>query len=172
MLAIAHARDDGVTVLDKIVEHRPPFNPSDVVKSLAEVCKAYNIGRIQSDRYAGGWPEEQWKLNGIYCDFSELSKSEIYVQVLPQFNAGNVRLLDNKRLIAQLSSLERRTARGTGRDVVDHPTGGHDDISNAACGALLAATQYNGCLKQWEAWAHMPMPTEYHGTGTMFRPGW
>ncbi|HEY8098732.1 MAG TPA: hypothetical protein VIE65_21915 [Methylobacter sp.] len=172
VLAISHARDDGVTVLDKIVEHRPPFNPSDVVKSLAEVCKAYSVGRIQSDRYAGAWPEEQWKLNNIYCDFSELSKSEIYVQVLPQFNTGNIRLLDNKRLVAQLSSLERRTARGTGRDVVDHPTGGHDDVANSACGALLAATQYNSVLKQWENWAHVPLPNEYRGTGTMFRPGW
>jgi hypothetical protein len=31
--------------------------------------------------------------------------------------------------------LERRTGRGTGRDNIDHPPGGHDDVCNAAAGA-------------------------------------
>jgi len=51
-------------------------------------------------------------------------------------------LLDDKKLVSQLCALERRTAR-SGRGSVDHPPGGaHDDVSNAACGALaLAAAQ-------------------------------
>lgn len=51
-------------------------------------------------------------------------------------NGGRVRLLDLPRLRAQLVQLERRTARG-GRDTVDHAPGGHDDLANAAAGALL-----------------------------------
>ena len=47
-------------------------------------------------------------------------------------------LLDHSRLAAQLCSLERRTARG-GRDSIDQPPGGHDDLINAAAGALVLA---------------------------------
>jgi len=36
--------------------------------------------------------------------------------------------------------LERRTARG-GRESIDHPPGAHDDLSNAAAGALVIASQ-------------------------------
>jgi hypothetical protein len=35
-----------------------------------------------------------------------------------------------------LCALERRTARG-GRDSIDHPKGGHDDLINAAAGVLV-----------------------------------
>jgi hypothetical protein len=52
-------------------------------------------------------------------------------------------LLDNAKLIAQLCSLERRTARG-GKDSIDHPPGGaHDDVANAVAGALVLATTVN-----------------------------
>ena len=47
-------------------------------------------------------------------------------------------LLDNDILARQLNSLERRRGR-TGRDTIDHPKGGHDDIINAAAGALVYA---------------------------------
>jgi hypothetical protein len=57
-------------------------------------------------------------------------------------NSGRVEMVDNPRLVAQICSLERRTARG-GRDSVDHPAGSahHDDIANAALG--LAALCFN-----------------------------
>jgi hypothetical protein len=65
-------------------------------------------------------------------------KSDIYRDVLPLFNAGRAQLLDLKRLVNQLCSLERRTARG-GRDLIDHPQhpGAHDDLANAVCGAFV-----------------------------------
>ncbi|WP_148360629.1 hypothetical protein [Acidisphaera rubrifaciens] len=47
-----------------------------------------------------------------------------------------MRLLDVPRLTAQLCALERRTARG-GRDSIDHAPGAHDDLANAAAGALV-----------------------------------
>ena len=40
--------------------------------------------------------------------------------------------------MTQLTSLERRTARG-GRDSIDHAPGAHDDIANAVAGALVTA---------------------------------
>jgi hypothetical protein len=42
--------------------------------------------------------------------------------------------------LGQLCGLERRTVRGTGRDTVDHGAGRHDDVCNAAMGALLLAS--------------------------------
>lgn len=43
-----------------------------------------------------------------------------------------------KELRRQLVSLERRTG-STGRDSINHRPGAHDDVANAACGALLLA---------------------------------
>ena len=54
-------------------------------------------------------------------------------------NSRRVDLLDLSRLETQLVGLERRTSRA-GRDVVDHPPGGHDDLANAAAGALTMAS--------------------------------
>jgi len=58
---------------------------------------------------------------------------------LPLINSQQVELLDQPKLISQLCSLERRTARG-GRDSIDHPPGAHDDVANAAAGVLVLAT--------------------------------
>jgi hypothetical protein len=49
-----------------------------------------------------------------------------------------VKLLDNDRLLAQLTRLERRTAR-SGKDSIDHAPGAHDDLANAAAGVLVLA---------------------------------
>jgi hypothetical protein len=51
--------------------------------------------------------------------------------------------LDHQKLVTQLVSLERRTARG-GKDSIDHPRGDgwHDDIANAVAGLVgMLATQ-------------------------------
>jgi len=58
---------------------------------------------------------------------------------LPALNSGRVELLDVPRLVGQLCGLERRTARG-GRDTIDHPPGGRDDVANAVAGAVVLAT--------------------------------
>ena len=72
-----------------------------------------------------------------------MTRSDLYLGLVPSINSGRVRLLDNNRLENQLISLERRLTR-VGRDIVDHPTGSHDDLANAAAGALiLAASKAN-----------------------------
>jgi hypothetical protein len=67
-------------------------------------------------------------------------KSDIYLNLLPLINSDRVELLDHPRLTAQLCSLERRTSRG-GKDSIDHPPGAHDDVVNAAAGAIIYAAQ-------------------------------
>jgi hypothetical protein len=64
-------------------------------------------------------------------------RSALYIELLPLLNSDRADLLDHARCVTQFCQLERRTGRG--RDVIDHPPGGHDDICNAVAGALVAA---------------------------------
>lgn len=89
----------------------------------------------RGDRYGAAWVRERFEQEGVRYTPSELSKSELYRELLPALNSGRVRLLDDRRLLGQLAALERRTARG-GRDSIDHGPRGHDDLANAAAGAL------------------------------------
>jgi hypothetical protein len=134
-LGIAHA-DGPVAVLDLLREFRPHFSPDSVVAECAMLLKYFHIGRVTGDRYGGGWPPERFQVHGIQYEPSERVKSDLYRDVLPLLNSGRAELLDLPRLAAQFAGLERRTVRG-GRDSIDHPAGGHDDLANAAAGALL-----------------------------------
>jgi hypothetical protein len=138
-LAVCHLdRATNRVVLDAIRERRPPFSPDQCVNEFCGLLQSFNVHRVVGDRYAGEWPREAFRKYGIAYEPSERSKSEIYVELLPLLNAGRCELLDHPRLIAQLCSLERRTARG-GRDSIDHPPHSHDDIANAVAGALVLA---------------------------------
>jgi hypothetical protein len=138
-LSIVHRDRTGVVVLDLIRERKPIFSPEDVVREFCDVLKAYRVRKVTGDRYAGEWPREQFRKHGVDYSISDKSKSEIYVEFLPILNSGKIELLDHSRLIQQLCSLERRTGRGTGRDSIDHPPRGHDDIINAVAGAAVFA---------------------------------
>jgi hypothetical protein len=134
-IAIAHVEADGTAVLDCVREARPPFSPDGVVQEYAALLKTYGITRITGDAYAGEWPRERFAVHGIRYEVSKRNKSTIYAEFLPALNGQRVRLLDLPRLISQLSTLERRTARG-GRDSIDHEPGAHDDVANSVCGVL------------------------------------
>jgi hypothetical protein len=136
-LAIAHI-EDNITVLDLVREAVPPFAPSEVCEQFADVLKDYKVRSIQGDRYAGEWVVEQMGRVGITYEPSELTKSEIYQELLPLLNSRIVALLDNERLQRQLLGLERRTSRA-GRDAIDHPRGARDDLANAVAGAIVMA---------------------------------
>ena len=136
-LAIAHRLGEMV-ILDVAREIQPPFNPDAATTEFSALLKAYRVATVIGDRYAGEWVREPFRRHGIDYQLSEVSKSDIYRDALPLFNAGRAQLLDLKRLVNQLCSLERRTARG-GRDLIDHPQhpGAHDDLANAVCGAFV-----------------------------------
>jgi hypothetical protein len=136
-MAVAHREGDKV-IIDAIRERRPPFSPADVCLEFAATLKLYNIGSVQSDKYAGGWPVEAFGAVGIRVEQAAKPKSELYIDLLPLINARRIQLLDSPRLISQLCGLERRTARG-GRDSIDHSPGGHDDVANAVAGAAALA---------------------------------
>ncbi|MGB6078639.1 MAG: hypothetical protein WBF99_04195 [Xanthobacteraceae bacterium] len=141
-LAIAHKQGD-IAILDAIRERKPPFSPEDAVKEFAALLKSYGIRRIIGDKYAGSWPVERFKVHGIHYEQAAKPKSDLYRDSLALLNSGRVDLLDDARLTGQLISLERRTARG-GKDSIDHPPSGHDDIANAVAGAITILSGGSG----------------------------
>jgi hypothetical protein len=137
-MCIGHKQDD-VVILDALRERRPPFSPEDVVAEFAELLKSYKVSKVNGDRYAGEWPREKFRAqHGISYEPAAKPKSDLYRDLLTLINSRKIDLLDDARLLTQLVGLERRTARGTGRDVIDHAPGAHDDVANALAG--LAAT--------------------------------
>jgi hypothetical protein len=137
--AVSHAEGDTV-LLDCLVEIQAPFNPTTATTTVAETLKAYGgCTEVTGDRYAASWVVEAFAKQGVTYKHSLRDRSAIYADALPLFTAGRARLLDNKKLVSQFANLERRTS-SSGRDRIDHPSGGFDDLCNAACGALGLAT--------------------------------
>jgi hypothetical protein len=131
-LAIGH-REEDIVVVDALREIKPKFSPESVVAEFAELLKSYRVSRVSGDRYAGEWPREQFRKVGINYEPAEKPKSDLYRDLLPAINSRKIDLLEHPRLLTQLVSLERRTARG-GRDSIDHAPGAHDDLANAVAG--------------------------------------
>ena len=138
-LAVAHAEKD-LFILDGVWERRAPHSPASVVEEFAAILKQYNVRTVVGDRYAGEYPRELFRSRNIAYELSTKTRSELYIEFLVLLNSGRVELARHQRLLAQLRGLERRVARG-GRESVDHVPGAHDDVANAAAGAVvLAAT--------------------------------
>jgi hypothetical protein len=130
-----------VVVVDALREIKAPFSPENAVYEFARLLKTYRISKIEGDHYAGSWPVEQFGRFGIRYEPSARPKSQLYVDLLPLINARRIELLDDPRLINQLCALERRTAR-SGRESIDHPPGGHDDVVNTVAGVAAINNKY------------------------------
>lgn len=139
--AFAIARRGAPCGLDVVRERRPRFVPAQVIAEYAKLLKSYGLSKVEGDAYAGGFHSSEWSRHGIEFVPCERTTSENYLAALPLLLAGRVRLLDSGTLRTQLSSLERRV--GGDRERVDHPAhaSAHDDVSCAACGALVASAQ-------------------------------
>jgi hypothetical protein len=107
------------------------------VAEFAALLRSYRVSTIVGDKYAGEWPVEAFRKLNITYEQSAKPKSDLYRDLLPLVNSGAVALLDNAKLIAQFTSLERRVARG-GRDSIDHAPGAHDDVANAVAGVVVS----------------------------------
>ena len=140
-LAIAHRERDCV-VLDLVTEVRPPFSPESVVEQFCAIARRYGVREVVGDRYAGEFAREPFRRRGIEYRIADANRSELYLALLPLVNSQTVRLLDVPKLSQQLNGLERRTSR-VGRDIIDHAPGGHDDLANAAAGAVWLVARNN-----------------------------
>ena len=132
-LALAHA--EGERVIVDVAQRWPaPHDPAVVVGEMAGILKTYGLRRVTGDRYAGAWPEQEFQKHGITYQAAAKDKSTLYLELLPLVLSGRVELLDIRQLFAELRNLVRRI-RSAGRDLVDHPPRGQDDLANATAGA-------------------------------------
>jgi Phage Terminase len=122
---------------------KPPFDPMQVTEEYAKLCREYRIARIVGDFYGAEWVASAWQKFGITYVRSPLTKSEIYLECLPLFTRGLVRIPDHPTLIRELRLLERHTHR-SGKDDIGHGKNGHDDCSDVVCGVLRMLGDYNG----------------------------
>ncbi|MEQ1951362.1 hypothetical protein [Mesorhizobium sp. CN2-181] len=139
-LAIAHDGlndrncGDDLIRLDRIEEARPPFRPGEVVAKFVKVLREYGISVVHGDSYGAEWVRDAFARHGITYVRSPLTRSDLYLNFLPILNSRAVQLLDNPRMVSQFSGLQRRVTNN--REVVDHPSNSHDDVANAAAGAV------------------------------------
>jgi hypothetical protein len=138
-LAIAHREQDRV-LLGLVHERRAPLSPEATVAEFVEILRPYRVTTVHGDRYSEELIRERFRAHGITYAVSDRDRSALYVEMLPLLTSGRAQLLDAPRLITQLLSLERRTG-GSGKDTITHPRDGHDDVSNAAAGALVRAAR-------------------------------
>lgn len=136
--AICHTEGD-TEVLDCLIEVKAPFNPQSATQQICAVLKSYGLSRTVGDRFSAEWVVGEFARCGVRYEHAEFDRSEAYLNMAPLFTAGKVRLIDNARLVSQLTSLERRTGP-SGRDKVDHGLGphAHDDAANACALALTS----------------------------------
>ena len=118
---IAHAEGE-LAVLDCLVEIPAPFNPATATGDIAKTLKSYGLSEVVGDRYAASWVVGEFSRHGVRYKHSERDRSAIYSDALPLFTSGRARLLDNRKLVAQIAGLERRTASIWARS--DRPSGG------------------------------------------------
>ncbi len=146
-LGIAHATGKQV-VLDCLVEVEGRFVPAAVVARFAETLRRYGIYELFGDSYGREWVASEFREHGIEYrsptragSEAKLSKSELFLELLPMVNSRQAVLLNNERLERQLCLLERSVMGASGREKVDHPRGSHDDLANACAGVLVMARQ-------------------------------
>ena len=139
-VAIGHKHERKV-IVDFAKRYKAPHSPYVIIASMSEELRRYRIRSVVGDNYSAEFVASAFTSNGIRYQKSDLPKSQLYLELLPRICSGEIELLDEEISINQLSSLERRTRSG-GRDIVDHPSGGKDDLSNAVAG--VAATGAKG----------------------------
>ena len=143
-IAIAH-RENGRYIIDCIRGQQGPFEPVELTKSYAQLCREYHVGGggVTGDRYGMEWVQSAWRNAGVSYTKSELTASELYLECLPLFTRALVALPDHPVLLRELRLLERSPAR-LKREQVTHPRGCHDDLANVCCGVLCGLATYLG----------------------------
>jgi hypothetical protein len=142
-LAIAHLDYEDRVILDAIRATRSPFDPSEVVQEYSEFLKSYGLNIILGDNYGGEWPKAEFAKHGILYELSEKTKSELYLAAIPVFTSRRIGLLDIEKLKTEFRRLERRRGR-SGKDTIDHPPRGSDDIANSVAGVIWVTLEHAG----------------------------
>lgn len=136
-IGIGHREGDHF-IADVIRGRRPPFDPGEVAAEYAALAKDYGCYWVTGDNFSGEWAVRAFQDAGVTYERASSTKSQLYLEALPSFMRGQVSIPNHPQLLRELRLLERRTHR-SGRDSVDHGSGGSDDHANALCGCLAGA---------------------------------
>lgn len=138
-VAIAHKEGDRV-IVDALRFWKSPHDPVVVAGEVAEFLKSYKLASATADQYGAEITKSVYAEAGVSLMPSELNRSELYLALQPVFSAGRIEIPAEPRLRTELLGLERRTGR-SGKDVVDHRDGQHDDLANAVAVAVWQFTR-------------------------------
>jgi hypothetical protein len=86
-VAIAH-REAERLVLDVVRGTAGKFDPHEVTRQHAALCRKYRVREVIGDSYAQEWVAAAWRGTGIAYRKSELPKSQIYLECVPLFTRG------------------------------------------------------------------------------------
>jgi hypothetical protein len=149
---VAHQTPAETVVIDRVLEIRPPFSPDAAVGEIVAALRPYAVHSVTGDRFGGEWVGERFRRHAVSYLPATHTRSEAYLAALPMLTGQRVELPDHPRLLAQFAQLERRTA-ASGKDSVDHPRGGHDDLANSVALAIATIAQRTRHqLTQREIW--------------------
>jgi len=129
--------------VDVVKGWTPPLNPEVVVGEIADVLSAYRVNRVTGDRYAGAWVDTAFQRHGITYRPSEKNKSDLYLSFEALVNTRRVEFPKQKQLITELVNLERRRSK-SGKDSIDHPPRGSDDLANSLAGVCHVLSTLEG----------------------------
>lgn len=135
--SISHAEGERV-VTDAVRRWPAPHDPVVVAGEVAAFLSEYGLKTARADQYAAEFATSVYREAGVTLQPSELSRTELYLYALPLFTTGRIEIPDDPMLRQELLALERRTAR-SGKDSIDHPPHGHDDVANAMVLAAYSA---------------------------------
>jgi hypothetical protein len=131
----------GKAVVDRLVEVRPPSDPTAVVEQFTAICREYHVGVIVEDKVSIGWISSAFSKNNITIEPCALTKSDLYSYLAVKLQGELLEIPDDERLCDQLLGLEKRNLSG-GTCRIDHAPGGHDDVANAVAGGCWLACEY------------------------------
>ena len=136
-LAIAHKDQDGRVIVDRVMDQgqRPPFDPRKAVTRFAGVLREYRCATVTGDQFAGQTFRLDFQGHGISYSVSLLSRSELYEEMEPLLNGGQLLFVDVAILESQFLGLVWRNNK------IDHANNEHDDFANAAAGAVYLAAK-------------------------------
>ena len=109
-LCIAH-REHGLYCVDLVRGRVGPFDPVELTKEYAALCREYRISTVTGDKYALEWVSSAWRNAGISYVRSELSASELYLESLPLWTRSQVSFPTMPFWLRELRLLERSPAR-------------------------------------------------------------
>ena len=112
------------------------LNLQQTTHEVAELLKLYRIYTVEGDAYAGDWPAQAFRDEGITYTKSERDKAAAFLEFQPWMARGDIELLDHEQQNREMSLLERKTTLREKKPAIGHPKGGHDDYPNALAQAV------------------------------------